>query len=92
MRKLYLAAYDISERSRLRSALKAARSFAIGGQKSVHECSLSAAELDELLATMDILLDEDTDRLLLIRLDPRAASFLLGRAVRPVIQQVLYFG
>ncbi len=92
MRKLYLVAYDISAKDRLRNALQASRSFAIGGQKSVHECTLSEAERDELQETMKDLLDLEEDRLLLLRLDPRAVSFTLGRAVRPQVSTVFYVG
>jgi CRISPR-associated protein Cas2 len=92
MRQLYLAAYDVVDERRRRMALQVARSFAIGGQKSVHECLLSPAERNELNTTMEILLDPETDRYLLVGLDPRATSFIMGRAVRPALSTVLYVG
>ncbi len=91
MRKLYLAAYDVADEARLRYALRAARSFAIGGQKSVHECMISDAEMAELLVSIEERLDPNDDRFLLLRLDPRAKIFLLGRAIAPSLSDVLYF-
>jgi len=69
-RNLFLAAYDVAEPRRLSAALRLARRYATGGQKSVHELYLTAAERLRLLADMMLLLDKSEDRFLLLRLDP----------------------
>lgn len=65
-RDLYLTAYDITDESRLRTALELNRRFATGGQKSVHEIYLSPAEKGDLIANMLTVLEETEDRFLLI--------------------------
>ena len=70
-RKLYIAAYDISNPRRLRQALKILKGYACGRQKSVFECYLTPAEYWRLIKEMRALLDETEDRFLLIRHDPR---------------------
>ncbi len=67
-RDLYLAAYDISDARRLTAALKLTRAYATGGQKSVHELYLTAAERGTLVEDISALMDIDTDRFLLLRL------------------------
>lgn len=91
-RDLYLAAYDISEPRRLAAALKLARAHATGGQKSLHEVFLTPAERRELLHVMSVLVDEQTDRFLLIRLDPRGRVYTLGKAVAPADPDYFYVG
>ncbi|CAA6820385.1 MAG: CRISPR-associated endoribonuclease Cas2 [uncultured Thiotrichaceae bacterium] len=80
-RQLYLLSYDISEAKRLRATLKCVRAYATGGQKSVHECWLSDAEKGDLLATLSQIIDESTDSLIIIRLDPRQKTHALGRGI-----------
>ncbi len=82
-RQLHLVAYDVSEPRRLRAALHLTRRYATGGQKSVHECWLTAAEKGRLLADLAQILDEAHDRLLCLRLDPRQRVVTLGRGVAP---------
>ena len=91
-RDLHLAAYDVSEPRRLSAALKLARAYATGGQKSVHELFLTPAERLKLVADMRALLDLETDRFLLIRLDPRSRVHTLGRAVVPADPDYFYVG
>lgn len=91
-RDLHLAAYDIVEPRRLSAALKLARAYATGGQKSVHELFLTPAERVKLVADMRALLDLETDRFLLIRLDPRSRVHTLGRAVVPADPDYFYVG
>lgn len=91
-RSLYLAAYDVADDRRLRAALQCVRAFATGGQKSVHECWLSAAEKGDLLATMAQILWEEEDSFLLIRLDPRQRVHTLGVAVQPGNPDWFYLG
>jgi CRISPR-associated protein Cas2 len=78
-RKLYLLSYDIGDDKRLYHALKCVRAYATGGQKSVHECWLSAAEKEGLLAQLTTIIDDQEDSLMIIRLDPRQQVHTLGQ-------------
>jgi len=91
-RKLYIAAYDISNPRRLRQALKILKGYACGRQKSVFECYLTPAEYWRLIKEMRALLDETEDRFLLIRHDPSMQSRVLGKAVAPADQDWFYVG
>lgn len=91
-RDFYLAAYDVANHRRLAAALDLVRGYATGGQKSVHEVFLTAAEKRELLHDMALILDEDDDRFLLLRLDPRAPARTLGVAERPADPDYFYVG
>lgn len=89
-RQLHLACYDVASPRRLTRALKLARRYATGGQKSVHELYLTDAERDTLVQDMRQLLDLSTDRFLLLRLDPRSRVHTLGRAVPPADPDFFY--
>lgn len=89
-RDLYLAAYDVVEPRRLRAALDLVRGYATGGQYSVHECWLTAAERAQLIADASAVLDAEEDRLLLLRLDPRGAAITLGVGVAPADPSCFY--
>lgn len=91
-RALHLACYDISEPRRLVAALKLARVYATGGQKSVHELFLTPAERTDLIEDMSVLMDLATDRFLLLRLDPRSRVHTLGKAVQPADPDYFYVG
>ena len=91
-RDLYLAAYDISEPRRLSAALKLTRAYATGGQRSVHEIYLTTAERRKLVQDMGALVDAQTDRFLLLRLDPRSRVHTLGKAVAPADPDYFYVG
>jgi CRISPR-associated protein Cas2 len=91
-RCLYLAAYDVTEPSRLAAALRLVRGYASGGQKSAYEIHLTDAERRRLLVDMRLLLDLGRDRFALIRLDPRAKVHTLGRGIAPSDAACLYFG
>ena len=91
-RDLYLAAYDIAEPRRLSAALKLTRAYATGGQKSVHELFLTPAEREQMVAAMDALIDKATDRVLLLKLDPRSRVYTLGRAIAPADPEYFYVG
>lgn len=92
MRHLHLACYDVSEPERLLAALRLTRAYATGGQKSVHELYLSPSERTHLIEDMSALLDLNTDRFLLLRLDPRSKVHALGTAVRPADPDHFYIG
>jgi CRISPR-associated protein Cas2 len=83
-RLLYLAAYDVCDPRRLRAALDLVKGYSTGGQKSVHECFLTAGERARLLCDMEAVLNESEDSFLLLRLDPRARVFTLGKAIEPM--------
>lgn len=83
-RSLYLAAYDVCDPRRLRAALELVKGYSTGGQKSVHECFLTEGEKAHLLHDMALVLEEDEDSFLLLRLDPRARVLTLGKAIEVV--------
>ena len=91
-RDLFLACYDVAEPRRLALALKLTRAYATGGQKSAHELFLTNAERDKLVVDMRTLLDAETDRFLLQRLDPRSRVYTLGRALAPADPDYFYVG
>ncbi len=91
-RRLYIAAYDVSDPRRLRKALKILKGYACGRQKSVFECYLTPAEYWRLIKEMRALLDETEDRFLLIRHDPSMQSRVLGKAVAPADPDWFYVG
>ena len=91
-RILHLACYDVATPRRLSAALKLARQYATGGQKSAHELFLTPAERDTLVANMRALLQLDTDRFLLLRLDPRSRQYSLGKAVPAADPDYFYVG
>ncbi|MDV3243486.1 MULTISPECIES: CRISPR-associated endonuclease Cas2 [Methylocaldum] len=91
-RSLYIAAYDISDDARLRKALFVLRNYSTGGQKSVFECFLTEAEKRQLIDEVREVIDEEADRFLLLRLDPRMKVRVLGIAVPPADPEFFYVG
>lgn len=91
-RDLHLACYDVAHPRRLVAALKLARRYATGGQKSVHELFLTPAERDALVADMRTLLELEEDRFVLQRLDPRSKLFAIGKAIAPADPDYFYIG
>lgn len=91
-RLLHLACYDVAEPHRLIAALKLARVYATGGQKSVHELFLTVTERVTLVQDMRALLDLSSDRFLLLRLDPRSRVHTLGKALQPADPDYFYVG
>ncbi len=91
-RRLYLAAYDISDPLRLRQGLRIAKSFATGGQKSVFECFLTEGERALLLGQLAGVIDPQEDAVLVVRLDPRSKVHTLGIGVPPVDELYFYHG
>jgi len=92
LRHLFLIGYDITEARRRRRALKVVKGQAIGGQKSLYECWLTSAELQLAMRALRELIDPATDRVLFLRLDPRATMHTLGVAVRPQDGEFFYVG
>lgn len=79
-RHLFLVGYDISENSRRRRALRDVQHHALGGQKSFYECWLTVGELQTLLAQLRARINQDSDRVVFVRLDGRSQSLQLGQA------------
>ncbi|RMG35167.1 MAG: CRISPR-associated endonuclease Cas2 [Gammaproteobacteria bacterium] len=91
-RRLYIAAYDIADAKRLRSALKILKRYACGRQKSVFECYLTPAEYWRLVREMRDLIVPEKDRFLVIRHDPVQCARVLGKAVAPADPDWFYVG
>lgn len=91
-RTLTLIAYDITAQQRRAKALKAVRAFGLDGQKSVHECALTRTERRELHARLQRIIDPETDRLLIIRLDPRGSIRALTETKPVIPSDILYVG
>ena len=91
-RDFYLAAYDIGGVKRQAKTRERIRAYAVGGQKSVFECLLTASESDQLFAEMAMLLHPEADRFLLLHMDPRAKLWRLGRAAPPHFSACMYQG
>lgn len=91
-RDLYLAAYDVSDSRRLTRTLHTVRTYATGGQKSVHEIFLTAAEKTALLRDLAEILHHVEDRFFLLRLDPRAKCHTLGVGTPPIDAAYFYVG
>lgn len=73
-----LVAYDISDnkiRYRVRKILKEWR---LGGQKSVYECRLKQSQAEELFLQLVEKLNQETDRLLMVRLEPHRPVLCRG--------------
>ena len=92
LRHLFLVGYDISCDRRLRRALKVVKGHAVGGQKSLYECWLTAGELQQAMHAMRVLIDPEEDRVVFVQLDPRAQVRTLGVAVEPVDGDFFYEG
>lgn len=92
VRRLYVAAYDISSPRRLRVALEVLKGYATGRQKSVFECFLTEGERKTLLAEITAAIEKSEDSFFLIRLDPRLTVHTLGIAVAPADPPFFYHG
>ncbi len=80
-RRLYIAAYDVSDRRRLFRALNVLKDYSTGGQKSVFECALSIDERTELLTRIREVINLKEDRFCLLCLEPKARVRTMGIAV-----------
>lgn len=92
LRHLFLIGYDIASPRRRRRALKILKGHAIGGQKSLYECWLTSGELQAAMQALRTLIDPAEDRVVFVRLDPRAALRTLGKAVAPTDGEFFYQG
>ncbi len=91
-RQLYVIAYDISEPRRLRRVLYILKDYAWGGQKSVFECFLTAAEKHELCERVRQTIDEEEDRLLAFKVPEHETIQGFGTACLPKDEPLFYVG
>ncbi|MDA8192311.1 MAG: CRISPR-associated endonuclease Cas2 [Gammaproteobacteria bacterium] len=91
-RRLYLAAYDITDTARRHALCALIRAYATGGQESVYECFLTASERQALLRAVQAVIQDAEDRFFLLRLDPRARVMVLGLAQEPLDRPFFYYG
>lgn len=88
---LYIVTYDISDPKRWRAVFKLMNGYGEWLQLSVFQCRLSRRRHAELLATLDELILDDHDHVLMLdlgqaeRVDPRVIS--LGRTFQPVVRE-----
>jgi CRISPR-associated protein Cas2 len=81
--KIFLIAYDICEPGRLRRVHRAIKAWKASGQKSVAECWLSPDQRTILMRQLAAKIDNNEDKLQLMRLDPRSEVMMFGIAHRP---------
>lgn len=91
-RKLYIAAYDVTEPSRLRRMLHVVKDYATGGQKSAYECYLTGAERKQLIQRVNATLKTAEDRFSCIRVRGSNLPKTIGIAVKPVDLDYFYIG
>ncbi|MCL4745053.1 MAG: hypothetical protein KJZ83_06520 [Burkholderiaceae bacterium] len=92
LRHLFLIGYDISCHRRRRLALRAVKGNAVGGQKSLYECWLTSAELQSVMGELRTVIDPVEDRVVFVRLDPRATVLTRGIGVAPADGDFFYLG
>jgi CRISPR-associated protein Cas2 len=70
MRNHYLVSYDVSDPKRLRRTFKKLKGFGDPVQHSVFLCPLSPAERTILMDALRDVIDQQTDRVLIVNLGP----------------------
>lgn len=91
-RALYIAAYDVSDPTRLRHVHKIVKGYATGGQKSVFECFVTPPERQVLFESVKAAMDPAEDRFALLRVEERTRSILRGIAVPALDPDFYYVG
>lgn len=86
MRRHYLFAYDISCPRRQASVRRLLQGYAVGMQKSLFECWLTADELERLSGRLEALLDSK-DTLHYLALNQSGEEWLFGTA-KPLLNDV----
>lgn len=66
MHRRYLFAYDIQSDSRRSRSARVLLDHGLRCQKSVYECQLAPAEVEPLIERLAMLIDGDTDRVLVL--------------------------
>ncbi len=88
---LYIVTYDISDTKRWRRVFKLMNGYGEWLQLSVFQCRLSRRRHAELLATLDELILDDHDHVLMLdlgladKVDPRVIS--LGKSFEAVVRE-----
>lgn len=73
-----IIAYDIHSQQRRSKALRVLKKWRLDGQKSVHECLLTAKEAQHVFNELLHIIDEDSDRLMLAWITPYKPIFNRG--------------
>jgi len=68
------------------------KGYSTGGQKSVYECFLTDGELNEVRDELEILIDEESDRVHIFTLDGRSRTHTLGIGLQPKDPEYFYVG
>lgn len=90
---LYMITYDISDPKRWRRVFKLMNGYGEWLQLSVFQCRLSRRRHAELVATLDEIIVNDHDHILMLdlgpteRVEPRIIS--LGKTFQPVLREVV---
>ncbi len=88
---LYIITYDISDQKRWRRIFKLMKGYGEWLQLSVFQCRLSRRRHAELVATLDELILNEHDHVLMLdlgladKIDPRVIS--LGKGFEPIIRE-----
>lgn len=88
---LYIVTYDISDSKRWRAVFKVMNGYGEWLQLSVFQCRLGPRRRAELIATLDEIILNDHDHVVLVdvgladRIEPRVIS--LGKNYQPVIRE-----
>jgi CRISPR-associated protein Cas2 len=86
--RLYIVTYDISDPKRWRRVFKLMHGYGEWLQLSVFQCRLSRRRHAELIATLDEIILDDHDHVLMVdvglaeKVEPRVTS--LGKGYRPL--------
>lgn len=90
---LYIVTYDISEPKRWRAVFKLMKGYGEWLQLSVFQCRLSRRRHAELVATLDEIILDEHDHVLMLdlgvaeKVDPRVIS--LGKSFNPVEREAI---
>ncbi len=91
-RYLYIVAYDIANKKRLRKVHKIVKKYATGGQKSAFECFLTPDERGKLIKSCRAVINDSEDRLALLPIEMRAQPILKGIALPAADPDYYYVG
>ncbi|QTA90420.1 CRISPR-associated endonuclease Cas2 [Desulfonema magnum] len=92
MKKSVIVAYDISDNKARGRVFRIMKSWRVGGQKSVHECRLTLREAEELYLQIAEHLNEKTDSLLMVWLQPYRKVLHRGLGNGDISSKVRHIG
>ncbi len=81
--RLIIAAYDVTNPTRLTRARKTVTGWAHGGQKSVLECWLRPVEIPRVFYAMNLIIEPRADKLGVFFIGRGERALVLGRALLP---------